>query len=75
MVQLTTIHTTIAASFGGLTTLLLSILVDHEQSVTCLGNGILAGLVGITASCDVSNTYVSSVVGIVSGILYFMSSR
>lgn len=45
-------NTTLAAASGGLSTYLIISYKDKFESVTQISNGILAGLVGITASCD-----------------------
>lgn len=60
-------NTTISASFGGLSSLLLSILVDKVESIGKMTNGLLAGLVAITASCDASNVYTSILIGSMGG--------
>lgn len=38
-------------------------------------NGILAGLVSITAGCDIMDTWAAFVVGIIGSLVYCLSSR
>lgn len=70
-------NTIISASFGGITTLWLSWfhsknkLPDPEMII----NGILGGLVGITAGCYYINTLSSLIVGVVSGIVVYAGTR
>lgn len=73
--------TTISAASGGLT----SFLVDARNSrkmkknvvhvVPALTNGILAGLVGITAGCASVEPYAGFIIGSLSGILCFYVSE
>ena len=48
------VNTTLAASAGGVTAMLLArrLSQSHKLSLAMLFNGIVAGLVGITANCD-----------------------
>jgi len=68
-------NTTLSAAAGGLTAFLLKMWVDHVESVASLSNGILAGLVGITAGCDAANEYWSIAIGVVSGFIYIFFSK
>lgn len=54
-VQVVCMNTTIAATAGGLTVFLLTMLLDKIESIGSLANGLLAGLVSITACCDAAN--------------------
>ena len=44
-------NTTLAAATGGITVFLLRYVIMHKYDVGALCNGILAGLVSITAGC------------------------
>ena len=71
------INTVLAGSFGCLSAGALS-WIFHEQGVLAaedLGNGLLAGLVGITASCAFVGTTSAMIIGILSGILYYFSNH
>ena len=46
-----TVCTTISAAFGGMTVVLITKRLDHVWDLGALCNGILAGLVSITAPC------------------------
>lgn len=67
----TTMHcavtTTLAAGAGGLCATLLSWLMFGKPDLSMGLNGILGGLVGITACCDCMTDFYAIVVGLVSG--------
>ena len=72
----TMVTTTIAAGAGCLTTVMLGkyfeggiISMDHA------GNGVLAGLVSITANCSVVEPYGAFIIGFFGGIIYYLSSK
>jgi len=67
--------TTISACFSGITAVLLSYGVDKKLSVQRMGNGMLAGLVGITANCHVVKLHGAMIIGIVSAMVYFSTSK
>ncbi len=66
-------NTIIAASFGGLTTLFTSWLFGKNRlpEPEMIINGILGGLVGITAGCYYLGEAGALVVGVVSGLIVF----
>jgi len=68
-------NTTLSAAAGGLTVFLLIMLLDKIECVSSLSNGLLAGLVGITAGCDAANSWWSLLIGVVSGILFVSSTK
>mmetsp|Transcript_37636 Transcript_37636/g.89394 ORF Transcript_37636/g.89394 Transcript_37636/m.89394 type:complete len:301 (-) Transcript_37636:184-1086(-) len=68
------VTTTMSACAGGLCTLITSVLHGHPPRVAPCLNGVLAGLVGITAACDVVEPYIAIVIGFVSGDVYYYSS-
>jgi len=67
--SLTLMTTCIAASIGGLASMITSWFVSKKPDLSMSLNGILAGLVGITAGADVMGLWSASVIGIVAGIL------
>ena len=67
--------TTIAASFGGLTAFLVRYFISRVYDVGAMCNGVLAGLVGITAICDVVEPFPAAFCGAGGGLaLIFASS-
>ena len=60
--------TNMAAATGGLSVLFLTWLVYGKPSLSLVCNGILAGLVGITAGCDLVSIGGSAIIGTVCGI-------
>lgn len=61
--------TTLAAAAGGLVATILSWVVFGKPDLSMGLNGILGGLVGITACCDCMNSWEAIVVGAVAGVL------
>jgi len=65
--------TNMAAAVGGLTALLYTWLIDGKPSLSMVCNGVLAGLVGITAGCDCVSIPASAVIGLVSALFMCIS--
>lgn len=63
------ITTNTAAAFGGLAATITAWLYLGKPDLSMIINGILAGLVGVTASCAWINIPSSAIIGIVAGIL------
>ena len=63
------VTTTLAAGAGGIVATLVSWLMFGKPDLSMGLNGILGGLVGITACCDCMTDWMSMVVGAVAGIL------
>jgi len=63
------VNTTLAACMGGVITMVLSWVVFRKPDLTMCLNGILAGLVGITANCDCVTNLESIIIGAVAGVL------
>mmetsp|Transcript_47422 Transcript_47422/g.40033 ORF Transcript_47422/g.40033 Transcript_47422/m.40033 type:complete len:102 (-) Transcript_47422:311-616(-) len=68
-------NTTLSAAAGGLTVFFIVMLVDKVECVASLSNGLLAGLVGITAGCDAANSWWSLIIGAVAGVLFVISTK
>ena len=60
--------TNMAAATGGLAALFLTWLVFGKPSLSLVCNGILAGLVGITAGCDLVSIGGAAIIGAVCGV-------
>ena len=67
------VTTNMAAATGGLAALLYTWLVDGKPSLSMVCNGVLAGLVGITAGCDCVSIGASAIIGVVVSIVMCLS--
>jgi len=68
--------TTVAAAMGGITTLLIDKMIGSKVwDVSAVCNGVLGGLVSITAGCATISTWYSAVVGMLGGFVYFGASK
>ena len=70
-----TICTTISAAFGGMVTVIITKKLDHIWDLGALCNGILAGLVSITAGCATVLPWHSMFIGSIGGLVYLGGSR
>ena len=61
--------TNLSAAAGGAATLFLTWIKYGKPSLSLMLNGILAGLVGITAGCDVVSPWGAIIIGLVCGIV------
>ena len=59
------VTTNMAAAVGGLAALAYTWAVDGKPSLSMVCNGVLAGLVGITAGCDCVSIGASAIIGLV----------
>lgn len=75
------VNTTLAAAMGALGTLLLGSVVDTVYlgrgviKLEYANNGVLSGLVGITASCAVVEPYAAALIGLFAAPVYIGSSK
>ena len=67
------VTTNMAAAVGGITALAYTWIVDGKPSLSMVCNGVLAGLVGITAGCDCVDIWASAVIGLVVSIVMCIS--
>jgi ammonium transporter, Amt family len=67
--------TLIASGAGGFAALLISWIVGGKSDITATLNGVLAGLVAITASCAFVEPWAAVVIGLVAGVLVFYSVK
>ncbi len=61
--------TCLAAAAGALASIVTSMVMIKNPDLTMALNGILAGLVGITAGADVVSVWGSVIIGIIAGII------
>jgi len=71
------VTTTLAAAFGAITCTVYARVVPKEKHWDLLLslNGVLAGLVSITAPCCLVEPWAAAVIGIIGGIIYIASSN
>ena len=63
------VTTNLAAAVGGIVALVYTWLAYGKPSLSMVCNGILAGLVGITAGCDCVPIWAAAVIGLVSSVV------
>lgn len=63
------VTTTISGAIGAVVAMLLSWILFRKPDLTMALNGVLAGLVGITANCDQVSQVSAVIIGAVSGLL------
>jgi len=68
-VMLIATNTTLAAMAGGFFAMILAWILFKKPDLTMALNGVLAGLVGITANCDGVTNNAAIIIGAVAGIL------
>jgi Amt family ammonium transporter len=66
-VPLIVVRTTLAGVAGGASNLLLGWMLTRTPKITYLVNGVLGGLVAITANCHVVTCQASVIIGLVAG--------
>lgn len=72
---LVAVTTTLSAASGGLTASLMGKFLQGKWSITLACNGVLAGLVSITAPCATVEPELSIIIGFFGGLIYFGFSR
>ena len=65
--------TNLAAAAGGVATMFLTYIKYGKPSLSLTLNGVLAGLVGITAGCDIVSPVGAIIIGFVCGIVLVYS--
>ncbi|MBI1248170.1 ammonium transporter [bacterium] len=63
------VNTNLAAAFGGLACLAISWAIYRRPDVGQTMNGVVAGLVGITASCHIVAPWAAVLIGVGSGLI------
>lgn len=69
------VTTTLAAAAGGTTTLIIRKFTDHIFDLISVLNGVLAGLVSITASCAFVEPWSSVLIGAIGSVAYISSAE
>lgn len=69
------VNTVMAAAAAGLTALLVAGITARSPDVTIVGNGVIAGLVAVTAGCHLLTSLTSIVVGAVAAVLCVMTTQ
>lgn len=62
------VTTNMAAATGGIAAMMYTWVVDGKPSLSMVCNGVLAGLVGITAGCDCVDIWAAAVIGVVVSV-------
>jgi len=73
MVMLIAVNTTLSAAAGGVTAMVLAWWLFKKPDLSMALNGILAGLVGITAGCDSVTNGESIMIGLIAGLLVVLA--
>ncbi len=68
------VNTNLSAAMAGIIALLLTCCTEKRPNVGLVVNACLAGLVGITAACQVVTPLMSLIIGAVSGIICVLGS-
>jgi Amt family ammonium transporter len=74
-VVLIAVNTTLAAAGGAVGALLYSRFVLGKFDLAFALNGMLAGLVGITANCDAVSNGSAIIIGLVAGVLVILATQ
>ncbi len=69
IVMLIAVNTTLAAAGGAVAALILSHFVVGKFDLGLTLNGMLAGLVGVTANCDAVSNGSAIIIGLIAGVL------
>lgn len=67
------VNTTLAGAAGAVIAMIVTWLKDGKPDVAMTGNGLLAGLVGVTAGCWVVNGLGATIIGAIAGVLVVYS--
>ena len=73
LVSLTLVTTCLAAASGGLAAMFTSSMVSKKPDLSMALNGILAGLVGITAGADQMAMWSAILIGLIAGVIVVYS--
>jgi Amt family ammonium transporter len=73
LVSLVLVTTSLAAAAGGVASALVVFFVTKKHDLSMVLNGILAGLVGITAGADQMSPLDAIIIGLISGLIVVFS--
>lgn len=73
LTSITLVTTCLAAAAGGVASFLTSTILYKNYDLTMFLNGILGGLVGITAGADVMSPMNAIVIGLIAGIIIVLA--
>src|SRR5690606_22844055 len=73
LTSLTLVTTCLAAAAGGVVAMITSAIKDKKLDLTMFLNGILGGLVGITAGADQMNPTEALIIGAISGVIVVLA--
>ncbi len=62
------VTTNMAAAVGGIAALVYTWVIDGKPSLSMVCNGVLAGLVGITAGCDCVDIWAAALIGLIVSV-------
>ena len=74
LVSLVLVTTCLAAAAGAVGGFFMGYMVFKRMDLGMVLNGILAGLVGITAGADLMNPYEALIIGLVAGMIVVLSA-
>lgn len=74
-VMMIAVNTILAAAAGGILAMVLTWILHGKPELSMALNGILAGLVGITANCDLVTNGQSIVIGAIAGVLVVLGVK
>jgi ammonia channel protein AmtB len=69
------VTTTLGAAGGGLSAFAITYFMSGVQDLGAIGNGVLAGLVSITAPCPVVEPWAALLIGLIGGAVYYGSCK
>lgn len=67
------VTTTLAAAGGALGASATNYIKEDMQDLGTMSNGLLAGLVSITAGCSVVEPWAALLIGVIGGVIYYYS--
>lgn len=74
-VMMIAVNTTLAAAAGAVVAMILTWVLHGKPEISITLNGVLGGLVGITANCDAVSNFSAIIIGAVSGLLIVMGVK